>query len=124
MKRRFLLFLIFIMFVISLTTMVLILNYLDPYEYTILGIVSLLFTYILTCSSIFTFILYLFKKVYFRWNTHIYHILSSFRQAFFISLFFLSLIFFNYIWVSLLLTGTLFFVILFSLELFIKNQED
>ncbi len=34
MKKRFLLFLIFLIFVICSTTFVVILNYLDPFEYT------------------------------------------------------------------------------------------
>lgn len=124
MKKRFLLFLLFIIFVVSFTNLILILIFLDPYDYKIISIASLLITYTLSISSIFTIIIYFFKKIYFRGKTHIYHILTSFRQSFFIAFYFFSLIFFNYIWASLFLTWILIFLILFFLELFIKNQEE
>ena len=123
MKKRFLLLLIFIMFVICATTFVLVIKYLDPFEYAALWVSSLVFSYLFGLSWLLTLILYFIKKIYFRWNVAIYHILVSFRQAFFISVFFLILIFFNYYWASIFLTWFLSFIVLFFLELFIKNQE-
>lgn len=123
MKKRFLLFIIFIMFVLSLVTFVLILNYLDPYEYKITALISIIFTFILWISTFVTLFLYFFKKIYFRGRVYIYHVLSSFRQSFFISIFALVLIFFNILWASLLLTWWLLLLILTFLELFIQNLE-
>jgi len=123
MKKRFLLFLIFLIFVICSATFVVILNYLDPFEYTKIALWSLVFSYLFWLSSLLCLILYIIKKIYFRWNITIYHVLVSFRQAFFISVFFLILIFFNYYWASLIFTSFLTFIVLFFLELFIKNWE-
>lgn len=124
MKKRFLLFLIFVIFVFSFVTLILILNYLDPYEYKITAIISVIFTFILSVSSFFTILIYFFKKIYNRWRVYLYHVLTSFRQWFFISLFFLSLIFFNILWASLIITWFLLFIILVFLELFIENLEN
>lgn len=123
MKKRFLLFLIFLIFIICTTTFVVILNYLDPFEYTKLALGSLVFSYLFWLSSLLCLILYIIKKIYFRWNITIYHVLVSFRQSFFISVFFLILIFFNYYWASIIFTAFLSFIVLFFLELFIKNWE-
>jgi hypothetical protein len=123
MKKRFLLLIIFIIFLFSLVTFILILNYLDPYEYKIIAIISIVFTFILWVSTFFTIVLYFFKKIYYRGRVYLYHVLSSFRQWFFISLFAFSLFFFNILWVSIFLTGFLVFIILVFLELFIKNLE-
>lgn len=123
MKKRFLLFLIFLIFVICSATFVVILNYLDPFEYTKIALWSLVFSYLFWLSSLLCLILYIIKKIYFRWNITIYHVLVSFRQAFFISVFFLILLFFNYYWASLIFTSFLTFIVLFFLELFIKNWE-
>lgn len=124
MKKRFLLFLIFVIFLLSFTTFFLILNYLDPYEYRVLSVSFIIISFILSCTSFFTIFLYFIKKIYFRWNVYIYHVLSSFRQSFFISLFFISLIYFNYLQAPVLVTGLFSFLLLFFLELFIKNQES
>lgn len=123
MKKRFLLFLIFLIFVICSTTFVVVLNYLDPFEYTKIALWSLVFSYLFWLSSLLCLILYIIKKIYFRWNITIYHVLVSFRQGFFISVFFLILVFFNYYWASIIFTSFLTFIVLFFLELFIKNWE-
>lgn len=123
MKKRFLLFLIFLIFVICSATFVVVLNYLDPFEYTKIALWSLVFSYLFWLSSLLCLVLYIIKKIYFRWNITIYHVLVSFRQAFFISVFFLILVFFNYYGASLIFTAFLSFIVLFFLELFIKNWE-
>jgi len=124
MKKRFLLLIIFIMFLFSSITFFLIFNYLDPYQYKIFAITSIIFTFILWFSSISTIILYFFKKIYYRWRVYVYHVLSSFRQWFFSSIFIVSMIFFNLIGASLLITGMLLLIILLFLELFIQNLEN
>lgn len=124
MKKSFLLIIIFIMFVVSLTTLLLILNYVDPEKYNFfLSFGSLLFSYTLTVSSFLALLFYFFKKIYFRWKVYIYHVLTSFRQGFLISVFWASVIYFNYIWAPIIISSILLFIILFFLELFIENQE-
>lgn len=124
MKKRFLLFIIFIIFIVSLTTMILVLEYIDPYEFRNLGIFSLLFSYILAISCFFTLVFYFLKKIYYRWNVYMYHVLSSFRQGFLVAIFTSSLVYFYNIWVPLLLTWSILFIILFLLEIFVQNYEN
>ena len=124
MKKRFLLFIIFIIFLVSLTTLILILNYVDPYEYKLIGLSSLIFSYILTISCFFTIFFYFLKKIYYRGNVYIYHALSSFRQWFLVAIFTSSLIYFYNQWVSVWLAWAILFVILFLLEMFVENYEN
>lgn len=105
-------------------TFILILNYLDPYEYKIIAIFSIIFTFILSVASFFTIILYFFKKIYFRGRVYVYHVLSSFRQWFFVSIFIISIIFFKTLWVPLVITWFLILSILMLLEFVIKNLEN
>lgn len=123
MKKRFLLFIIFIIFLVSLTTMILILNYVDPFEFELIWLSSLIFSYIMTISCFFTIFLYFLKKIYYRWNVFIYHVLASFRQWFLISIFTASLIYFYNIEASIIITWIILFIILFLLEIFIQSYE-
>ena len=111
MKKRFLLFIIFIIFIVSLTTLVLVLNYVDPYEYKVLAISSLLFSYTLTISCFFTILFYFIKKIYYRGNVYIYHVLSS-------------LVYFYNHQVPVWLWWGILFLILFLLEIFVENYEN
>lgn len=124
MKKRFLLFIIFIIFLVSITTLILILNYVDPYEYTFLWLSSIVFSYVLTISCFFTIIFYFLKKIYYRWNVYIYHVLSSFRQWFLVAIFTSSLIYFYKIWAPVILSWIVLFIILFLLEIFVENYEN
>ena len=112
------------MFLFSSITFILIFNYLDPYQYKIFAIISIIFTFILWFSSISTIILYFFKKIYYRWRVYVYHVLSSFRLWFLASIFLVSMIFFNLIGASLLITWLLLLIIILFLELFIQNLEN
>lgn len=124
MKKRFLLFLIFIIFVISLITLILILNYVDVYEFRNIWLSSIIFSYTLTVSCLFTLIFYFLKKIYYRWNVYIYHVLSSFRQGFLVAIFTQSLIYFNNIWAPVFFTWAILFIILLLLEIFVENYEE
>ena len=123
MKKRLLLFIMFIIFVLSLTTLIMVLMYIDPYEYQAIWLSVLFFTYRLWLSSFLSIIIYFFKKIYYRWNVTTEHVLTSFRQSFLISVFFLIIIFFNYYWAPILITSLLAFIVLFCLELFVKSQD-
>lgn len=124
MKKRFLLFIIFVIFLVSLVTLFLILNYVDVYEFTKIWLSSIIFSYTLTISCFFTLLLYFLKKIYYRWNVYIYHVLSSFRQWFLVAIFTQSLIYFYNIWAPLIVSWLLLFIILFLLEIYVENYEN
>lgn len=124
MKKRFLLFIIFVIFLVSLVTLFLILNYVDVYEFTKIWLSSIIFSYTLTISCFFTLLLYFLKKIYYRWNVYIYHVLSSFRQWFLVAVFTQSLIYFYNIWAPLIVSWLLLFIILFLLEIYVENYEN
>jgi len=123
MKKRFLLLIIFIIFIFSLVTFILILNYLDPYEHNITAISSIIFAFTSWLSSFITLIFYFFKKIYFRWRVYVFHVLSSFRQWFLISLFFIWMFYFNLLWASLIITWFALLLILVFIEMFIQNLK-
>lgn len=123
MKRRFLLFIMFILSLICLLTFILVINYVDPYEYQAIGVTALAFTFVLWFSSLLALIIYFFKKVHYRWDVGVAHVLNSFRQWFLVSVFFLILVFFNYYWAPVGITAGLAFIVLFCLELFVKSQN-
>lgn len=89
-----------------------------------MAIISIIFTFVLWVSTFLTILIYFIKKIYFRGRVYLYHVLTSFRQWFFVSLFTLSLIFFNIIWASLIITWFLLLIIFMFLELFIQNLEN
>ena len=124
MKKRFLLLIILFICIFSFVVFFLILNYLDPYEYKIIGISFVVFSFILWLSSFFTFVFYFFKKVYYRWRVYLSNVLSSFRQGFFVSIYLLWLIVFKIIWVWMLVTWAIFFIFILFLELFIQNVSE
>jgi len=120
-KKRLLLIIIFAVMVITSITTVLIMNYLDPYINTFMSVLFLLFSFILSVSCFFTILLYLIKKIHYRWDVYIYHVLISFRQWFFISLFFVWLILFHKLWASLFITWWLLLAMFVFFDLFLKN---
>ncbi len=124
MKKRILLLIILFTFFVSIGTLMLTYNYVDPYEYTILGLFLALFSFILWTSSFFAFILYFIKKIYFRGKVYVQNVLTSFRQWFFISLFIVLLMYFNHLGASIYVVALpLAFALLF-LELFFQNLQD
>jgi len=123
MRKKFLLFILFAIFVISFITFLMILNYLDPYENRIIAIISMMISGVFSITSISTILLYAFKKIYFRGQVFIHHVMTSFRQGLMIGIFFLGIWVFSSIWAPLIASGFLLFIILICIELFIKNLE-
>lgn len=123
-KKRLFLLIIFSIFIISSITMFMILNYLDPYTNGIMAIIFLTLTFVGALSCFMTIVLYIIKKIHYRGDVFIYHILTSFRQWFFTSLFFIWLIIFNKLWANLLITGLLLFMMFIFLDLFLKNLKS
>jgi len=123
-KKRLLLMIILAMCIVSSITTVLILNYLDPYINTVMSVVFLSFSFILSLSCFSAIILYIIKKIHYRWDVYIYHVLTSFRQWIFISLFFIWLIIFHKLGASLIITGFLLFIMFIFFDLFLKNIKS
>jgi len=123
MRRRFLLLVLFLIFIISFTTFLMIFNYLDPYENKVIGIVTMVIAFFFSVASISTIFLYGFKKIYFRWEVYIHHLMTSFRQWLMIAVFFLWVWVFASIGAPIFISWLLLFIILACIELFIKNLE-
>lgn len=124
MKKRFLLFLIFIVFIISFISFVLVLNFVDPYTSQIIGIFSIIISFVLSLTTFLSLTFYFFKKIYYRGDVFLYHVYTSFRQGFFISLFCLLNIIFYYFEIFNFVNFIVIFVLFLFLELFIKNLEE
>lgn len=124
MKKRLLLIILLFTFVISITTFYLTWNYIDPYDFPILGTLLLGFTFILGLSSLFAFILYFFKKIYFRWKVYVQNILTSFRQGILISLFIILLLYFQTLGASIYVVFLPLAIGLIFLELFYQNIKN
>jgi hypothetical protein len=124
MKKKFLLFIIIIVFIISILSLILILNFVDPYSSKIIGIFSIMVSFLLSVTTFLTLFFYLFKKAYYRWDVFLYHVYTSFRQSFFIGLFLLLNIVFIYYSIFNIVNFLVIFSMFIFLELFIKNLED
>jgi MFS family permease len=123
MKKRLLLIILLFTFIISITTFYLTWNYIDPYEFPILGLFLLGFTFILWLSSLFAFVLYFFKKVYFRGKVYVQNVLTSFRQWVLISIFIILLFYFQHLWASIYVVALPLGIGLLFLELFYQNLQ-
>jgi len=66
MQRRLIIVILLIICVLSGITFFSVLQYVDPYERTILAIFSLILSFLLSFSSLITMSLYFFKKIYYR----------------------------------------------------------
>lgn len=106
---------------VSGLTFFLVLHYLDPYEYTLLAVSIITICFILCISTWLSLFIYFFKKIYYRGEVYLFHVINSFRQGFFISLFLLWVITFIIIWAPILLTSSALAMLLVFLELFIQD---
>jgi hypothetical protein len=124
MKKKFLLFIIIIVFFISIFSLILILNFVDPYSSWIIGIFSVIVSFVLGLTTFLTLFFYVFKKVYYRGDVFLYHVYSSFRQGFLISLFILLNIIFYFFSIFTIINLFVIFSLVVFLELFIRNFEN
>jgi hypothetical protein len=124
MKKKLLLFIIIIVFLISILSLILIINFVDPYSSWIIGIFSVIVSFVLGLTTFLTLFFYLFKKVYYRWDVFLYHVYTSFRQWFLISLFTILNIIFYFFSIFTVINVFVNFALVVFLELFIRNFED
>lgn len=121
MKKRILLLMILFIFVISLITFFLIINYLDPYRDVLVSIITIWITSVLLWTSFFSLLLYIFKKVYYRWEIFLNHVFSSIRQWFLITSFIIWSITFYSLEVFSFSIIFLYWIMLFFVEMLLKN---
>lgn len=122
MTKKILLLIILFIFLLSVITLYLILNYLDPYRNELVSLITITTSFILVVTSFCTLFLYLFKKVYYRWEVFLSHIFSSLRQWFLFSIFLVWIIIFKIIWVFSVSTVLLLFIMTVFIELMFENM--
>jgi hypothetical protein len=123
MKTKIFLSLIFVIFLISIVTLILVLNFMDPYSNRTVSVITAGISFVLSVSTFFTFIIYFFKKIYFRWEVFLVHLFASFRQSFFLASFLLAILIFLPMWILTWLTWGLLLIIFLFIELLIQNME-
>lgn len=121
MKKKAFLLIIVATCIITAITFFLTLYYVDPYFHIYLAFPVFLFSFIATITTFFTLVIYFFKKIYYRWEVYIYHIMTSFRQWFIIALYFLGIGFFISKWALNYSTLWLYTFLLVFIELFVWN---
>lgn len=121
MRKRLLLLVIFILGICTTTIFFLTLFYVDPLADTFLALGLIIFSFYFSIASFTTLILYFIKKVYFRGDVYIFHVLTSFRQWTILALFLIGIVGF-YAFSVLSGWAILALAMFFStLELFIQN---
>lgn len=121
MKKKLILLIVLIIFLITSLTWYLTYDYLDPFRNTTVTFIVVITEFILFCVSFFTMVLYVFKKVLYRWEVFLEHVFSSLRQSFLITWFFIGSGVFYRLWVFEFSTVFLLFVICLFIELLFDN---
>lgn len=119
--KWFLLIVLSLVSLISILILILTLKYIDPFTANKWILISLIISFVLLISSVLALIFYFIKKIHYRWEVLVNHIISSLRQWFFIAIFFVWLAIFERIGVPIYLSWFLLFILIFFLELFIQN---
>lgn len=122
MTKKILLLIVLFIFLLSIITLYLIFNYLDPYRNELVSLVTLTTSFVLFITSFLTLLLYILKKVYYRWEVFLSHIFSSLRQWFLFSVFLVWIVVFKIIWVFSVSTILLLFIITIFIELMFENM--
>jgi len=120
-KKSLTLLIIFVTSLLSWGTFFLVLSYLDPYEHTVIALSVLIICFILGISSLMWLWIYFFKKIYYRWDVYLFHVINSFRQGFFVSLFLLWTITFKIIGAPFIIASLALAMLFTFLELFIQD---
>lgn len=121
MKRRVVLLIILFIAIICAMSLFSLLLYFDPYDYKILAIILLLLSFFGSAWWILTLILYFIKKIYFRWDIWMFHILSSLRQAVLTCVMIWGIVYIISLWIPAMLPIILLMTLLMFFELFIQN---
>lgn len=120
-RKSVFILIITITFLLTSVTLFLTLFYVDPYIHTVLGVPVFIFSFGASLCTFLTLLIYFLKRIYFRGEIYIHHILTSFRQSFLITIFVIGCWFFISLNILNFSTFFLFAVLLFFIELFVKN---
>ena len=118
------LFTLVLIFFTSTISLFLLLYYMDPESNLKVAIVTISIATFLSLCSIFTIIIYFFKKIYYRWDVYMSNLNSSFRQWMFLSCWILWTIVFYSIWVYNIKTVSLLLLTLLLIELVFQSISD
>lgn len=121
MKKKLILLIVLIIFLTTSLTTYLTYIYLDPFRNTLITAVLFVLEFILVLVSFQTLVLYVLKKVFYRWEVFLEHVFSSLRQSFIITVFLGISGFFYRINVFEVSTLTLLFIICLFVELLFQN---
>jgi hypothetical protein len=121
MKRRVILLIILAITILSGMSFVSLLWYFDPYAYKILAVMLLSFCFTWFFWGIITLTLYFIKKIYFRGDVGMFHVLSSMRQWLLVCAMILGTIYVLWLWIPILLPIILIIAVGVFFELFIQN---
>ncbi len=121
LKRRIILLILCTIGILSITSCISLLRYFDPYAHVWLAIGLLVVCFLLAVTSVLGVMIYFFKKIYYRGEVGIYHILTSLRQSFFVALFSAGIVSLIAIDIPMLLPVLLLASSILFLELFIRN---
>lgn len=120
--KRFYISLIFCTGIVNLVTLLLVLHYVDPYEYRNIAYVSLLVTFNISFACLLSLFIYLSKKIYFRWKVDYRNVFSSLRQAAFVSLFITWIVIFSIVKAPTVLSFSLLLLIFIFLEIIAQSR--
>ena len=121
MKRRVILLMILAISILSGMSFVSLLWYFDPYAYKILALFLLGLSFTWFFWWIMTLLLYFIKKIYFRGDIGIYHVLSSMRQSLLVCVMIMGSVYIYGLWIPMLVPLLLIAALIVFFELFIQN---
>lgn len=115
---------LFIIFLTSLLSMILLFYYMDPESNLSVAIATITTASFLSLSSLFTLVIYFFKRIYYRWEMFISNLNSSLRQWILLAWYILWVITFYSVWVYNLKTAILLLISLIFIELIFQSMTD
>ncbi len=121
LKRRVILIIIFCIFIITSVSFGSMLFYFDPYQHKVLSLLLIGVCFTSMISTFIALIFYFFKKVYYRWDVWVYHIVTSLRQSFFLALLLMGIFMIQILGIPLLIPVMLLICSFLFLELFIQS---
>lgn len=108
----------------SLISAILLFFYMNPESNIKVWFTIMTVAIFLLLSSLFTLIIYFFKKIYYRWEIYISNLNSSLRQGIFWGIFVIWITAFHSTWVFSYKTWILLFIMLFFIELIFQSMKE
>jgi len=119
---RFIISLLFLIALFGTASFFSVLWYVDPYTHKDYALILITISFFLMILGIVSLVLFFIKKVFFRWDIELTHIISSMRQASFFGIYSILLSVGIYIGISLFVPIIVLFFMLVFLELFFQTR--